>query len=64
MSITKETTIWCDAPECGNHYQDWKDASGVRRELRDRGWVHRDGKDYCSEHARAVLPANSKGETP
>lgn len=53
MSVTKETTIWCDYPDCGNFQQDPWLARQIRRRLREKGWKRRNGKDYCPEHADA-----------
>lgn len=48
MSLTRETTVWCDNNECGV----WRQASGsayrLRRSLKREGWTHEPGgKDFC-----------------
>lgn len=63
MSSTRETTIWCDFPECGRFVQDSDNAEGIRRRLRERGWVYlRGGHDYCPAHA--ATPEGEREPSP
>lgn len=49
--------LLCDYPGC-----DATDGSGggdsgardLRRDCKQRGWIYRNGKDFCSEHARTI----------
>ncbi len=50
MSITKQTTIWCDG--CGTWEQKSATALEIRQELRKKGWIVNfletyERKDYC-----------------
>lgn len=52
MSVTKETTIWCDADECVEWTQQNTGSVAEARRLAARsGWVQRGGKDFCRGHA-------------
>ena len=44
MTVSKETTIWCDSEDCGEWIQGpW----GAVEQRRRGGYIRRDGKDYC-----------------
>lgn len=45
MSVTKETTIWCDS--CGVWEQSTDNAPEIRKVLKKEGWERHKGKDYC-----------------
>lgn len=45
MSITKETTIWCD--HCGAWEESIENAPILRKQLKHRGWVKFKNQDYC-----------------
>ncbi|QCQ57474.1 hypothetical protein SEA_SUCHA_29 [Microbacterium phage Sucha] len=51
MTISREVTVWCDHPECGNWEQSSSTAADLRRRLRKHGWKVgiRGGRDYCRE---------------
>ncbi len=54
-----EITIWCDheGSTTEDNCDQWFMVNAVRvtaarRAVRRRGWEHRDGKDYCPDHAK------------
>jgi hypothetical protein len=49
MSISHETTIWCDYEDCGQWDQATGNAAMVRRDLKKKGWKVNlpGGKDFC-----------------
>jgi hypothetical protein len=52
LSISKEITIWCDAPDCPKWSQEpGSVASTIRADKQRRGWKYRNGKDYCPKHS-------------
>lgn len=50
MSVSKETTIWCDS--CSVWEQSSDRAVVLRRELKRRRWAQEGAKDYCPECSR------------
>lgn len=55
MSISKQTTIWCDGHNCGEWDQASEPADILRRQLRSIGWKvsQPGGKDYCPKCAES-----------
>lgn len=55
MSLTITTDVFCDAPDClawiGGTTGARTDALGARRAAKMHGWVRRNRKDLCPEHA-------------
>lgn len=51
MSVSKETTIWCDAEDCDEWVQVQATAEWIRNALGKSGWVTaKGGKDFCNIH--------------
>jgi hypothetical protein len=61
VSITKETTIWCDGIlENGDRCYNWEQGIELAGKLRalirkERGWVRREGRDLCGSCAREEI---------
>ena len=52
MSLTKETSIWCDAPNCHTFIgPDPRHARELRKGARSRGLTRVGALDFCPEHA-------------
>jgi len=56
MSVTRESTIWCDGTNadgltCGKWHQGMGSPSAVRAELKPRGWTRQGEQDFCREHS-------------
>ena len=59
MSVTREHTVWCDAPDCVEWVTFSGSASIVRREARSLGWRFAGRKkDLCPKHAREAAPVS------
>ena len=54
MGYAKEIIMWCD--ECGQQYSGCNTVMETREELRQLGWIHIKGKDYCSEGCKNAIP--------
>jgi hypothetical protein len=53
MSVSRETTIWCDHEDCVEWVQcNTGSVADARREVKRGGWALRGGLDLCSVHAR------------
>lgn len=61
MSTSRQTTVWCDTPDCGEWYLGSGTAKDVRSEARKLGWRRRKNKDECPSCAAvqscALCPA-------
>jgi hypothetical protein len=61
MSATKSWSLWCDDRRCAGagtyavelHFDT---LAQLRRQARRDGWVHRNGKDFCPDHAAPSTP--------
>lgn len=51
MTTTRHVTVWCDAPDCGAWIGQEDSAADARKYAKDFGWVRRNGRDLCPEHA-------------
>lgn len=52
MSISKQTTLWCDEPGCDEWYAaDTGAVREARQEAWPYGWRRVSGKDLCGYHA-------------
>lgn len=55
MSASKNVTLWCDFPNCLQHWEgggaSGHSVSQTRLEARSYGWRYRDGKDTCKTHS-------------
>ena len=47
MSLSHETTVWCDGEGCGQWDQASGNAKSLHKELRKRGWAHSGKLDLC-----------------
>lgn len=45
MSVTKQTTLWCDI--CAAWIQESETAEGLRKLVKSRGWTRYRGQDLC-----------------
>jgi hypothetical protein len=58
VSYSRETTVWCDwtGATPSEFCEEWVQepsphVADARKAAKRQGWVFRNGKDYCPEHA-------------
>lgn len=63
MSISREVTVWCDAPDCpewGPQGDYATTAQEARLKSRRLGWRYRDGRDLCPAHAASARSSHGR----
>lgn len=47
MSLSKQTTVWCDYPDCGQWVMESGTAAEVRKSVKRSGWTQKGKQDFC-----------------